>query len=59
MSSQEIQLLTEIKAQLQEVNNTLRDLKGDLQTDRTWVWRILALTILGAFALIGVKLAFP
>lgn len=58
-SSDEIRILTEIKEQLVGVNDKLNDLKEDLRTDRSWVWKILALTIIGAFALIGVKLVFP
>jgi len=56
---QQVQLLTEIKAELANMNKCLCELRDDLRTDRVWHWRILALVILGAFALIGVKLAYP
>ena len=59
MSSDEIRLLAEIKAELVTVNERLNDLKEDLRTDRSWVWKVLLLTIGGAFSLIGIKLVMP
>ena len=57
--SQETQLLTEIKEELHNLNETLEDVKEDLRTDRSMVWKVLLITIAGAFALIGIKLALP
>jgi len=57
--SQEIQLLTEIKEELHNLNENLEDVKEDLRTDRSMVWKVLLITIAGAFALIGIKLALP
>jgi len=60
MSDQEIiRVLTEIKEKLTEIHNDLNDIREDLRTDRANLWKILALTIIGSFALIGVKLVFP
>jgi len=60
MSAEETnRLLNEIKAELMKIDNTLGDIKDDLKTDRAHLWKILALTIIGAFALIGIKLAIP
>jgi len=56
---QMVQLLTEIKEKLTQVNTVLCDIKDDLKTDRAWIWKVLLLTIGGAFAIIGVKLAIP
>lgn len=58
MSDQE-KILIEIREQLIQVNSKLQDVKEVLQNDRSMLWKILALTICGAFALIGIKLAFP
>jgi uncharacterized membrane protein len=54
-----ITLLTEIKAELVKMNSLLENINQTLQNDRTNLWKILMLTIMGAFALIGIKLAFP
>lgn len=56
---QTVQLLTEIKENLKQINACLCDIKDDLKTDRGWTWKVLLLTIGGSFALIGVKLAIP
>lgn len=56
---EEIKILTEIKKTLEANNEVLRDIKATLQNDRSMMWKILALTIGGAFAIVGVKLAFP
>jgi len=59
MSSQELQILLDIKEKLTEMNAKLEAIKDGLASDRSWIWKILALTIAGAFALIGVKMAIP
>lgn len=53
------QLLAEIKEQLVSLNTKIEDVKNILQNDRANLWKILGLTIVGAFALIGIKLIFP
>jgi hypothetical protein len=57
--SENTQILTEIKEQLVALNNKIEDVKTILQNDRSNLWKILGLTIAGAFALIGIKMAFP
>jgi phage terminase Nu1 subunit (DNA packaging protein) len=57
--SENVQILTEIKEQLEALNNKMEDVKTILQNDRSNLWKILGLTIAGAFALIGIKMAFP
>jgi hypothetical protein len=57
--SENTQILTEIKEQLVALNNKIEDVKTILQSDRSNLWKILGLTIAGAFALIGIKMAFP
>jgi len=57
--AQIVQLLVEIRERLENINTTLAGFSSSLQTDRTWLWRILAMTIIGAFALIGVKMVLP
>ena len=54
-----INLLMDIKSELVKMNMLLTTVNEGLQTDRSNLWKILALTIIGAFALIGVRLAFP
>jgi hypothetical protein len=54
-----INLLMDIKSELTKMNMLLMTINEGLQTDRCNLWKILALTIIGAFALIGIKLAFP
>jgi hypothetical protein len=57
--SENTQILTEIKEQLVSLNSKIQDVKDILQNDRANLWKILGLTIVGAFALIGIKLVFP
>ena len=57
--SENTQILTEIKEQLVALNNKIEDVKTILQNDRSNLWKILGLTIAGAFALIGIKMVFP
>jgi hypothetical protein len=57
--SENTQILTEIKEQLVSLNTKIEDVKNILQNDRANLWKILGLTIVGAFALIGIKLVFP
>jgi hypothetical protein len=52
-------ILVEIKEQLVMLNNKIEDVKTVLQNDRKMMWKILALTIAGSFALVGIKLIFP
>jgi len=52
------QILIEIKEQLVQMNNKLEDVKLCLHNDRKMLWKILGLTIAGAFALVGIKLLF-
>jgi hypothetical protein len=54
-----VQLLTEIKEAIKNVNDGIHDIRDDLKTDRAWTWKVLLLTIGGSFALIGIKLAVP
>lgn len=48
-----------ILAKLDEILRTLQAMQSTLAEDRKMMWRILALAIAGAFALIGIKLAIP
>jgi len=57
--SETTQILVEIKEQLVSLNSKIEDVKNILQNDRANLWKILGLTIVGAFALIGIKLVFP
>jgi len=57
--SENTQILVEIKEQLVALNNKIEDVKSILQNDRSNLWKILGLTIVGAFALVGIKLVFP
>lgn len=57
--SNEQAILIEIKEQLVSMNNKLEDVKNILSNDRAMLWKVLAITIMGAFALIGIKLVFP
>jgi hypothetical protein len=57
--SENTKILTEIKEQLVALNTKIEDVKSILQNDRANLWKILGLTILGAFALVGIKLVFP
>lgn len=59
MSKRDTQVLIEVRDELREIKHTLNDLKDDLRTDRKMVWKVLLLTIAGAFALIGIKIVFP
>jgi hypothetical protein len=52
-------ILVEMKEQLVMLNSKLEDVKVILQNDRKMMWKILALTIAGSFALVGIKLIFP
>jgi hypothetical protein len=54
-----INLLMDIKSELTKMNMLLMTINEGFQTDRSNLWKILGLTIVGAFALIGIKLAFP
>jgi len=55
--SENTRILTEIKEQLIALNSKIEDVKVILQSDRSNLWKILCLTIAGAFALIGIKMA--
>jgi len=57
--SENTQILVEIKEQLVSLNCKIEDVKNILQNDRSNLWKILGLTIVGAFALVGIKLVFP
>jgi hypothetical protein len=57
--SENTKILVEIKEQLISLNQKIEDVKNILQSDRANLWKILGLTIVGAFALIGIKLVFP
>jgi hypothetical protein len=56
--SEDAKILTEIKEQLVALNYKIEDVKIVLQNDRANLWKILGLTIAGAFALIGIKMFF-
>jgi hypothetical protein len=49
----------EIKVVLSQILTELQGIHTTLQEDRKWLWRILALALLGAFALVGLKMALP
>jgi uncharacterized membrane protein YraQ (UPF0718 family) len=57
--SENTQILVEIKEQLVSLNCKIEEVKNILQNDRSNLWKILGLTIIGAFALVGIKLVFP
>lgn len=60
MSENEVvRVLLEIKGKLEHMDTTLEDVKDGLANDRSWLWKILTLTIVGSFALIGIKLVLP
>jgi uncharacterized membrane protein YraQ (UPF0718 family) len=53
---EDTKILVEIKEQLVSLNSKIEDVKNILQNDRANLWKILALTIIGAFALVGIRL---
>jgi uncharacterized membrane protein YraQ (UPF0718 family) len=57
--SENTKILVEIKEQLVSLNSKIEDVKSILQNDRANLWKILALTIIGAFALVGIRLFLP
>jgi uncharacterized membrane protein YraQ (UPF0718 family) len=57
--SENTKILVEIKEQLVSLNSKIEDVKNILQNDRANLWKILALTIIGAFALVGIRLFLP
>jgi len=60
MSNDEIvRVLIEIKGKLEHIDTTLEDMKDGLSNDRSNLWKVLTITIVGAFALVGVRLVFP
>jgi len=58
-SKQEVAILIEIKEKLIEMNTKLEDIKDGLASDRSNLWKVLTITIIGAFALVGIKLVMP
>lgn len=46
-------------AELEDVVRELQEIKRVLENDRSMMWKVLLVTIGGAFALIGVRLVFP
>jgi uncharacterized membrane protein YraQ (UPF0718 family) len=57
--SENTKILVEIKEQLVSLNQKIEDVKDILQNDRANLWKILGLTIIGAFALVGIRLFLP
>jgi len=57
--SKETVLLQQILNELHNINSHLDDLKDILSADRQMMWKLLFFVILGAFALVGIKLAIP
>ena len=57
--SEDTQILISIKEQLVALNSKIEDVKTVLQNDRNMMWKVLTITIVGAFAIIGIKIAFP
>jgi hypothetical protein len=57
--SEDTQILISIKEQLVALNNKIEDVKTVLQNDRNMMWKVLTITIVGCFAIIGIKIAFP
>jgi len=54
-----IRLLTEIKTELEKVNETMDEIKNILTNDRKMMWKLLMMVIGGAFLLIGIRLYLP
>jgi hypothetical protein len=57
--SEDTKILVEIKEQLVSLNQKIEDVKNILQSDRANLWKVLGLTIAGAFALVGIRLFLP
>jgi hypothetical protein len=57
--SEETQILIQIREQLIYLNSKIDSIKLTLESDRSMMWKVLGLTIAGAFALIGIKMVFP
>lgn len=49
----------EVKVLLVQIRDELREIRTVLSEDRKMMWRILALALIGAFALVGLKMALP
>lgn len=54
-----IEILSRVEATLKENGLTQSQILICLNNDRQNMWKLLTVVILGAFAIIGVKLAFP
>jgi predicted nucleic acid-binding Zn-ribbon protein len=48
--------INHITERLSDTNDTLKEIKDAVKQQQQWYWKILLLTICGAFALVGVKL---
>lgn len=55
----ELEVLIDIEKKLAEIDNDLKDIRDILNVDRNNLWKVLLMTIAGAFALIGIKLVIP
>jgi len=53
------QLLTEIRERLEAIEDRLNDIHNTLRAQQSYLWKVLMMTIAGAFLLIGVKLYIP
>ena len=46
-------------ADMDDVVRELQEIRKVLQDDRVQMWRVMTILIIGAFALVGIKLIFP
>lgn len=53
-----VQTLTRIEEQLKSYNKNIQDLCTIVSADRTNLWRLATICLIGVFALVGIKLAY-
>jgi len=54
-----VALLVEIRERLESIEDRLNDIHNTLRAQQSYLWKVLMMTIAGAFLLIGVKLYIP
>jgi len=54
-----VALLVEIRERLEAIEDRLNDIHNTLRAQQSYLWKVLMMTIAGAFLLIGVKLYIP
>jgi len=54
-----VALLVEIRERLEAIEDRLNDIHNMLRAQQSYLWKVLMMTIAGAFLLIGVKLYIP